>query len=116
MSDECKDELLEKVGHLSMYIRVRSSHEAYEEAPPKSRDALATANFKNLKAMLSRVENLKNQMKALLNTSDSIWLEINALCRSNEGSASRILASNEAILSIMIRLLPPYDLRPSANS
>ena len=65
--------------------------------------------------MLSEVENLKNQMKALYNTSDSIQLEIHALYGSNEGSASCILASNKAILSAMVRLLPHYDLYPFAN-
>ena len=115
MSDQHRDELLEKIGHLSAYIRVQSDCETYKKAPPKSRNALATANFKTLKAMLSRMENIKSQMKDLHNTSDSIRLEIRALRRSNESSASRILASNEAILSAMVRFLPSCDLFPSAN-
>ena len=115
VSDKHRDELLEKIGCLSAYIRIRWGREAHEEAPPKSRDTLAIANFKNLKAMLSGVENLKNQVKALHNTSDSIQLKICALRGSNKGSASYILASNEAILSAIVRLLPPCDLCPSAN-
>ena len=60
MSDQHRDKLLEKIDHLSVYIRVQCGCETCEEALPKSRDTLTIANFKNLKAMLSGIENLKN--------------------------------------------------------
>jgi len=116
VSDQRKDELLKKIGHLSAYIRVRSGCEAHKEAPPKSRDALAIVNFKIIKVMLSGMENFKSQMKDLRNTSNSIWLEIYALRGSNKSSASHILASNKVILSALVRFLYPYGSCPSANS
>ena len=59
-----------------------------EEAPPKSQNTLAAANYKFLQSIASGVEAIHPEMKSLWTSNEAILKEIKGLQSSFEASAS----------------------------